>query len=152
MTKLMHSHHTRQYNKIAYGNMPSQCTVIRKNAIVSHNAVVRNVAIRLDETILSNNGLPFILRTAVHRHTLPNGGVITDLCSGFFAIELQVLWDARDNGSRENPTVLTDTGAIHDGHVRANPSAFFDDHVLVDGHKRLNHYVPRNLGLWMYIC
>src|SRR5690606_3165847 len=106
MAKLMHGYHTSQHHKITYGDVPRQGTVIRENAVIAHDTVVRDMAISLNQAIFADNGLPLVFRAAVYRHALADGCVIADFGGGFFAVKLQVLRNARNNSPRENPAIF----------------------------------------------
>lgn len=94
-----------------------------------------HVAVRHDQVIIADDGCPFAGSAAVDSDALAKGVIIADDDGRFFAMELKVLRDSADDGSREDmvPAAHTDTGADDgvcvDDTVRSDGDIVLDDRV-----------------------
>src|SRR5688572_11713468 len=82
--------------------------------------IVREVHVRHEEAALPDRRLERLCGAAVDRRILTNARAVTDLDPRLFALELQILRIAAENG--------TDP----DGHVGAEPNVFFEDRARLD--------------------
>src|SRR5690606_23012449 len=84
--KLMHGHHSGKHHIIADGNMTGQGATIRKNTVVAHDTIVRNMAISLNQTVFTYHRLPAVFRPAVDGYAFANRGIVAYFSSRFFPI------------------------------------------------------------------
>src|SRR5690606_4653286 len=137
---------------ITNGNMAGECCTIRKNTIITHNTVVGNMAVSLDQTVLSNYSFPAVFCTAVNGYAFADGGIITNFGSSLFTRKLQILRNSGNDSSRKYTAVFTNSGTIHDGYIRAYPCSFSNDNIFMDSNKGLNNNIIGNFCLRVYVC
>src|SRR6266576_2134149 len=149
--KLVYGAHATQYRPVANGDMTGHLGVIAHNAIVTHNTIMCQMAIRHQQAILSDYCFFLVLCTPVNGYIFPDRSVIANNNNGIFTLEFHILRNSCKYRPRENATVLSDTGALHDRHIRSDPCAFSDFYILVNDRKWINLYIRSQPGIRMNI-
>jgi hypothetical protein len=97
--------------------------------MIMQKAVVCNMGVRHDETVVAHYGFAFGSSPAMYGCTLTDNSIIADDSKGIFTSELQVLGDSADYSRRKDGTIVADAGAVQDRGIRHNLGAGTDDNV-----------------------
>src|SRR5690606_3214814 len=98
-------------------NMSRQADTVCNNAILANHTIVRHMDIGHHQSAVTDFRDKTCLGTAVERTIFTDGDIVSDFQSGIFSTIFQVLWDRTDDGTREDPAVLSDAGTFHDADV-----------------------------------
>jgi hypothetical protein len=131
--------------------MSSEGGAIGENTIISYDAIVCDMGVSHDQTVVSHYGTHAIHGSLVDSNTLTNGSVVPNMSGGFFPLILEVLGDSRDDRSGENLTILPDACPLHNSNVGAYPSPFAYFYIFADSRKRFYHYILSDFGFGVYI-
>src|SRR5690554_2069593 len=150
--KLMHGCQPTDYGKISNCDVSCQSHTICNDYIIAYQTIVCYVCISHNKTIVAHDSLTRCCCTTIDRYTLTNSSVITYNRYRVFATEFQILWYCRNNSTRKNRAIFTNSRPFHYGYVRSNPSAFTYFHIVMNGSKWFNYYILSNFCTRMNVC
>ena len=137
---------------IANITWPGHLCIVAHDTVIANNTIMCNMAVCHDQAIVSHFGGPPVFAAPVNGYKFPNGSIITDLYSCIFTFIFKVLRNGRNNSTRENAAVLTNSCTFHNGYIAADPGAFTNFYILVNNTKRINLYIGCKLGIGMNVC
>jgi hypothetical protein len=117
--------------------------------VVIHKAVVGDMYVRHQETVVADDRSELIRRTAIDGAAFADNDAVTDFRSGVFPFVLEVLWYRADDCAGEDFTTLADPRAVHDRHVVANPAIIADYDILFDHGERTDMYILPDFCIWV---
>ena len=132
--------------KIVYFNLSGQLAGIADYHVVADNAVVCNVAIGHDETVVADYGLAFGCCAAVYGDALAEHTVIAYDSEGVFSAELEVLRYTAQHCSWEDCYILAKARAGKDGDVAAYAATVAYFNVGIDSREW------SDLDILAYLC
>ena len=86
--KLVNGAHTTDNSPVANRYMPCHLRIITGNTIITHQTIMRKMAIRHDQAVFANHRFITILRTTVYCNKFTDGCTITYIYIGILALEL----------------------------------------------------------------
>jgi hypothetical protein len=149
--KLVYSTHAPKYGPIANSDMSGHLRIVAHNAVVTHNTIMRQVAVSHYQTVFPNHGLLLILCSPIHSYVLTNSCIVADNHNGVFTLKFHILRYRRNDRTRKYPAILSYACTLHDCHTRPNPCAIANFNVLVNNGKWVNLYICRELCIRMNI-
>src|SRR3954469_20375465 len=87
---------------MAQQHMTSKLYAICQDHVIAQNAIVCNMCIRHNKTVVANSGFPLVPGAAVYGYTFADGSVVANFNGGFFAYKFQVLRHGANNGTGKN--------------------------------------------------
>ena len=150
--KLMNRAHATDNRKIVDDHVSSQIHCIRKDHVVADDAVMRHVGVGHHQNIVPNLGGIAFFRSPVNRCKFADRAIFPDFTSGDFSGKLQILRNARNDGSRENACVFADAGTIVNHDIAAQSTSLFDYDISLDRHERFYLYTLCNFGVGVDMC
>src|SRR5690554_3105231 len=150
--ELLNGYHSRQNYVVSDCSMSGKSSSVRKNAVISYNTIVSNMAISHNPTIISDYGFHSIGCTSVDGYTFANRGSVSDNSNCFFVLEFHILRNSRNNSSRKNVAILPDSCSFHNGYVRSYPGSFSDFYVFMNSRKRVDYHIFGNFCSRMDVC
>ncbi len=114
--------------------------------MVVEQAVVRHMAVRHNQTVVTYDCFAFAGSASVDSGALTDSGVVADIDIGLLAVELQVLRHGTYDRRGEDMAVPADTHALTDSGVGVDncTRAYLD--ILVDTYERTYLYRRVYLG------
>ena len=134
MAELMHKCATADDREVIDLYLTCQLRAVRHNDVVMQDAIMRDMAVRHDQIVRSNDGFSFRSRTAMDGDELTQDTVIADDGPGLFAAELQVLGDTADDGIRKDMAIIA------------------ENHIIIYVCERIYRDVLADLSLRAHIC
>ena len=134
MAELMHERATADDREVIDLHFSCQLRAIRHNNVVMQDAIMRDVAVRHDQIVGTNDGFPFGSRTTMDGDELTKDTVIADDSPGLFSAELQVLGDTTDNSIGKDMAIIA------------------ENHIIIDIGERIYRDVLADLSLRAHIC
>jgi len=150
--KLVNGTHATNYSPITNGDVACYLGIITHYAIIAYEAIMSKMTISHDQAIFSNHRLVPVLGPTVNRYKLTDGGAIANIYVGVFALELQILWNSGNYGTREDPAILSYARAFHDRDVGADPGSITNLYILVDHREWINLHICGQLCIGMNVC
>jgi len=114
--ELMDGRQSADDDPISKRDMPSQGNTVRKNHVVSDDAVVSHMRIRHEQRVAANRSLSAADCSPVQRNKLSHDSPVAELQDGGFSLVFQILRRTAHRGKGVNPALTTNTGsAVDDG-------------------------------------
>lgn len=152
VAELMHERAAAYYGKTVHHYFACELGGIADDYVVAHGAVVRNVAVSHDETVVAYGCASACGCASVHGHAFAYGRVVAYYGQCVLAAEFEVLRDGSDYGTGKYGAVTAYACTFKNGDVAADARAFADFHIGVDGDERVYHHARCNLGGRMHVC
>ena len=114
--------------------------------MVAYDAVVCHVRIGHDQAVAAHHGATFRGGATVDGDALADGGAVANFGGGVFARKLQVLGDARDDGTGEDAAVTADARAVEDDGVGIDVATVANDDVALDVCEGIDGHALANAG------
>ncbi|OIQ63858.1 hypothetical protein GALL_545990 [mine drainage metagenome] len=133
LAELMHPGKAAQDCVIAYMHVSGQRSIIGKDGIVSHLAIMRQMDIRHDPVIVADAGYTRVLyRPDVKRAELANNVAIAYFQSGRFTCIFFILRDFTQRTKLENLIIASNRGVPVNHCMGGNSGTIADLHVFAD--------------------
>jgi hypothetical protein len=147
----VNSAHACQDAMVAQNNMSGHLCVVAHDTIVSNDAIMRDMTVGHNQTVVAYFGCPFVLASTVDGNKFSNGSVVANDYSSIFSFKFKILRYSGDYSTRKNATVVSNSGALHDGYVAAYPRAASYLHILMNNTERIYFHIRCKFGVGMYI-
>jgi hypothetical protein len=148
--ELMYARQTAEDDPVSYVNMATQRSAVRKDDVVAHHAIVRDVRICHEHAVASYDCSPRLSSSAVQRNEFPNICSVADFERCRFSTVFQVLRRPADGSHIVNPAIPSNAGAILNVGMRSDLGSFTNgDGIFNDRERPHAHAIP-DLGLWTY--
>jgi hypothetical protein len=121
-------------------HVATEGTAIRENHIVPDRAIVSNVRIRHEETIVSDGGLAGRSRAAVQRHKLAHHDPVANGQRRRLTGILQILGSTANGRIRVDLAVTADAAAAVDDRMGADARSFTYRDIIFDNRERTDRY------------
>ena len=131
--ELMHKCATADDREVIDLYLTCQLRAIRHNNVVMQDAIMRDMAVRHDQIVGTDDGFSFGSRTAMDGDELTEDTVIADDGPGLFAAELQVLGDTADDSIGKDMAIIA------------------ENHIIIDIGERIYRDVLADLSLRAHI-
>ena len=148
---LVHGCMTADNGPVAHLDLARERNAVGDHAVAAHHVVVSDVDIGHQQVVAAHHRLAARRRSAGDGHALADVVVIADLGGRILSLELQILRQAGDRGSRMDLAPLADARTVIDNGPGADPAVVADDDVARHVSKRLYGHVPADLGIGMNV-
>ncbi len=92
MDKLVYERTATQYGIIIYFTSPANRVTFAIITLLPNNAIVCNVTVSHNKTVVTDNGFLFCGSSAVYSNAFANNSVVTNNHKSVFSSEFHVLW------------------------------------------------------------
>ena len=134
MAELMDECPSSDDGEVVNFHFSSELCGVGHDDIVVKDAVVRDVAVRHDEVVVSDDGFSLGGCSAMDGDELPEYAVVADNGEGLLAAVFEILRYGADDGGGEDMTVVT------------------EDDVVVDVCEGVDGDVLAELSFWAHVC
>ena len=151
MGELMAQYSSAENSEVVDDDLSGYLRRIGDNDVIAQFAIVGDMYVSHEQAVIPDNGFPFRCGSTVYSYIFAQGGVVSYFGSCFFSLEFEILWNGRNDGSREDGAIFTDTGAFENGRIWHNTGSVADDDIFVNSNKRPYFYVFTDLCIGIYI-
>src|SRR6478735_5885801 len=147
----MNGTHASKDGIIPDDHMTGNLGIVAHHTIVTYNAVVRQMAVGLDQAIAPDGGFFPVLGATVDGDEFADGCIVADKNIGVFALEFEILRNGGNDRTGKYSAVVPDPCSFHDCHIRSDPGSFSDFHILMDNRERIYLHICGDPGVGMNI-
>ncbi len=130
--ELMHGGEATEHNVVLNDDMAREGSVVGKDDVIPHDAVMRDVGVSEEVVIASDDGLRADQGSTIHGAKLAEDVVVTHFEEGGFACIFEVLRLLTDAGVGVELVPFSDRGRAAKGDVVLQPAAVPQNHAFAD--------------------